>query len=931
MNFYKGSQWARWDLHVHTPYSLLNSRFGNPEEEQTWDTYLSELFRKAYENEIVCIGITDYFSIEGYLKLKSLLNDNERLKEVFADKPELIDFAKSILLLANIELRLSTFVGGNSVNYHVIFSDELDPRDIQSNFLEGLVCLVDKAKESGTEPLRLTKGNIERIGKKLIKEQGFEGTDFYVGIQNITVSHDSVTKELDKDVFKSKHLIVLPCDEDLSKVDWAGRDHLTRKGIIKSCQAFFTSNPSTVEWALGNKSPDKEAYLEEFGRLKPCIHGSDAHTYSELFKPDQERYCWIKSLPTFNGLLQILAEPEDRVRIQASKPDYKNNFKIIDYVEIEDEKMQSERIYLNDNLNSFIGGKSTGKSLLLFNIANAIDPNQVEEKSQKTINRRLWKLNNVRVSWSDGALNSGDGSKKIIYIPQGHLNLLLNDVEQMTEIDLLIQSVICQDENIKKQHDDFRRKLSFLDSQMSREITNLMVANSELLDSLYRYSEHGTVADIEKEIYDKRKLLQEKESKSLNVENLLEKLTVTKQTANDLDQTIQRSRLDLGALQDHILMVDRTFIGRISSETIRDRLIELCDTIDRYIEDTFNSEQEKLILSLSTDIFRSEELLAYSKKELEEIQLEINANQDTALLTSQINDLLDKKNIAEQLRQVISEKETEKDEILNGILKILSDFESVTATFCAEINGAVEKIDENELTFSLQSSLKENAFFQIIRDNFDNRKLRSSKFSYFLEDGGGYSVETVRDLILEILKSNESILKGTVQKDHAIKSITQNLYKVNYQVAMENDAIEHMSPGKKALVLLRLLIDLSESEWPILIDQPEDDLDNRSIFDDLVGYIKRKKRERQIIVATHNANIVVGGDAEQVIIANQNGGNTPNISKQFEYRSGGIESIEVDVKSPGILYQQGVKDQICRILEGGERAFELRSKKYFSQ
>ena len=178
MNFYKGSQWARWDLHVHTPYSLLNSRFGNPEEEQTWDTYLSELFRKAYENEIVCIGITDYFSIEGYLKLKSLLNDNARLKEVFADKPELIDFAKSILLLANIELRLCTFVGGNSVNYHVIFSDELDPRDIQSNFLEGLVCLVDKAKESGTEALRLTKGNIERIGKKLIKEQGFEGTDF---------------------------------------------------------------------------------------------------------------------------------------------------------------------------------------------------------------------------------------------------------------------------------------------------------------------------------------------------------------------------------------------------------------------------------------------------------------------------------------------------------------------------------------------------------------------------------------------------------------------------------------------------------------------------------------------------------------------------------------------------------------------------------
>jgi predicted ATP-dependent endonuclease of OLD family len=72
-------------------------------------------------------------------------------------------------------------------------------------------------------------------------------------------------------------------------------------------------------------------------------------------------------------------------------------------------------------------------------------------------------------------------------------------------------------------------------------------------------------------------------------------------------------------------------------------------------------------------------------------------------------------------------------------------------------------------------------------------------------------------------------------------------------------------------VVLKLLLDFSDKECPILIDQPEDDLDNRSICKELVDYLKKKKKQRQIIVATHNPNVVVTADAEEIIIANQNG------------------------------------------------------------
>ena len=142
-----------------------------------------------------------------------------------------------------------------------------------------------------------------------------------------------------------------------------------------------------------------------------------------------------------------------------------------------------------------------------------------------------------------------------------------------------------------------------------------------------------------------------------------------------------------------------------------------------------------------------------------------------------------------------------------------------------------------------------------------------------------------------------------------------------------------MSPGKKALVLLKLLINLAESKCPILIDQPEDDLDNRSVFIELVDFIRTKKIERQIILVTHNANIVVGCDAEEVIVANQNGNNSPNLEYRFEYRTGAIEEI-YPIKNyngtimNGTLYKVGMQQHICDILEGGKEAFAVRRNKY---
>ena len=131
-------------------------------------------------------------------------------------------------------------------------------------------------------------------------------------------------------------------------------------------------------------------------------------------------------------------------------------------------------------------------------------------------------------------------------------------------------------------------------------------------------------------------------------------------------------------------------------------------------------------------------------------------------------------------------------------------------------------------------------------------------------------------------------------------------------------------------VVLMLLLDFSKKECPILIDQPEDDLDNRAIYKDLVKYLIRKKKERQIILVTHNPNIVVGADSEQIIVANQNGLDTPNIKGcKFQYITGSLENTKpFDKNAKSILESIGIREHVCDVLEGGSEAFENREKKY---
>jgi ABC-type lipoprotein export system ATPase subunit len=138
--------------------------------------------------------------------------------------------------------------------------------------------------------------------------------------------------------------------------------------------------------------------------------------------------------------------------------------------------------------------------------------------------------------------------------------------------------------------------------------------------------------------------------------------------------------------------------------------------------------------------------------------------------------------------------------------------------------------------------------------------------------------------------------------------------KVVYGIQYEGLDIEQLSPGTRGIVLLLLYLAIDiDDDRPLLIDQPEENLDPKSINDELVERFRKAKLRRQIIIVSHNANLVVNADADQVIVAHC-GQHKPGKLPEITYQSGSLENPKI-------------RRQVCDILEGGERAFKERARR----
>jgi energy-coupling factor transporter ATP-binding protein EcfA2 len=137
---------------------------------------------------------------------------------------------------------------------------------------------------------------------------------------------------------------------------------------------------------------------------------------------------------------------------------------------------------------------------------------------------------------------------------------------------------------------------------------------------------------------------------------------------------------------------------------------------------------------------------------------------------------------------------------------------------------------------------------------------------------------------------------------------------VHYGIEYDGVDIRKLSPGTRGIVLLLLYLALDDGDGrPLIIDQPEENLDPKSVFEELVGLFIEAKSNRQVIMVTHNANLVINTDADQIIIAGS-GPHPHGALPPIRYQSGGLENAEI-------------RKAVCDILEGGEGAFQERARR----
>lgn len=921
----RGSEWHRWDLHIHTKGTNKNDCYSCADI----DAYCKLLFKKAVEKEIYAIGITDYFSIARYKEVKKYQDSIDNNTE-FTDSEKL--FINGILLLPNVELRMLPVTDrGKLVNIHCIFNPDY-VKNLDNDFFGSL-----SFKVAGQD-FKMNESGLIGLGRHY--DSSLDGRAAYdKGVEHFITSHDRLQELFENNTKLRENTLIVVSNSnndgnsayqkhyDLFENETGSLDEV-RRAIYHLSDCIFSSNEKDVVYFLGKGKDSKEKIKKRIRSLKPCIHGSDAHTETKMFNPDENRFCWIKADLTFNGLKQIVYEPEERIRIQELKPEDKKAYHLIDSITLNEPGFWEETIPLNQNLNTIIGGRSTGKSTLMAAIAKKISPSVKldNEKQNEFVNRHV---NSLDIKWADDAVTA---VRDIEYYGQGYLynmakspnetNKLIGDIVLGSEHrdKLVAYNNVC--EELKKQlsHDllDLFRCKSLLDE---KEKKSRQTGNKEgIIIELKRLDEQVATAtkslgmsedelkqfhDMEAEIVSKKKLIESCNSDM----QLFEQMETASPFKNNYKE--ERRFENLSEINENkVKLLDeyKQFVTKAEAEWIS--IVKRFHTSTQQVKEKLTTEIQTIE---NNEIYKKG--LAYIQQN--QVLTELKKRQSDELKTLSLIEEIEKEINAFRKKQSVL-----KMNVVNTHLKYSSQIDHIVNDLNIDFGG---------VKINVEKRIKKGDIYAFVEARFNRRGGERQSYIEHLTDDYASQTRQVCEEFLDKALCNQIDLKSSYDIENVAKEFfITNWFAIGYKVTYQNDSFASMSEGKKAFVILKLLLDFSQKECPILLDQPEDSLDNRAIYNELVEYIKTKKKTRQIIIVTHNPNLVVGADAENVIVANQNGVNSKNRDDlKFQYTNGSLENSRTKHEDcDTVLEAQGIREHVCDILEGGDDAFRKREAKY---
>lgn len=666
----------------------------------------------------------------------------------------------------------------------------------------------------------------------------------------------------------------------------------------------------------------KNIVFPSIGFDLPVIISSDNHDIR-----DYQIGCktWIKANCTFSGLKQVLYEPTQRVVLSEIHPDTKNSYSVIDRLELHKDGIWNQNIYLNPNLNTIIGGRSTGKSNLLSCIASNLTHSEKADYNDYVNSVK----DSVKVVWKDNEVNN---ERKIDYLSQNYIYSLVDDKKELNN---LLSKIVLSAQTLAENYIIYQAKCNDLKLETSNLLNRLLEQKRLLLDKMHEIRSLGDSKGIEneikslkeqKEVIEKQcaldpailKTYEENTNKVQDYAKRIDELTREKDSLERVSVSnfiIENMSVSYDGIREQTKAEIKENISILinrSNIDVRNKIVSLIAKVDE-LRNSLIQEKNTII---SSDTYKNGRALYDTNKVLADIRKRLNEQEQ----------LLSKVNGKKKEHNVLL---VEFKEMLSQLLESYSSYLTLTKEISTKMH--VEH-DDVKLSSSVIVVDKLNA---ILSDSLNMKYKEMSdlvdKLLLAYQLKSEEQLKSVLEAIVYKAMSGELKFKGSADEASFLTTLlTNNFFLSVINVEYDGDSLQMMSPGKRTFVILKLLLDFSKNENPILIDQPEDNLDNRAIYKELVMYLRKKKLERQIILVTHNPNIVVGADSENVIVANQNGVKTPNISGiKFQYKNGCLEdSFRDNDSSKPILDTMGIREHVCEILEGGEEAFRKRESKY---
>ena len=705
---------------------------------------------------------------------------------------------------------------------------------------------------------------------------------------------------------------------------------------------------------------------------------------ARLFRPDEDRYCWIKADPTFEGFRQVLYEPADRVYIGPSPPIYHDHARVIDSITLahSGDWFDEVEIPLNAGLVSIIGQKGSGKSALAEVAAYSAGSWQTDDPGSfiKRASGHLQELL-ITINWGDGESTEwrlGDeqpGSRKVRYLSQKFVERLCSEdhigTELVREIESVVFSYIDPTESLNTSGFDELRALRTEGireegDRLRQDVARLIREECELRDNARKLPDKknrilmltqerdGLAKQIPPPATEEERLRQEDlQRKRVALATVQQAIAADKQKlqkvadirakVNAFRGQMQRFKAEIetllaevGVAEDERTSFRPEFPADTEPSLVRrtealQQVIALREgTVEDPAENTLRwleGQITALVAGETADRARQRRIrviqtrIAAIGTELERVKAEIaqiEGPEKTRMATAR----------EERLEAYVAYFRNLKDE--------QNTLEHLYAPVKARLASATSAPPEQELEFSIRWEADVNTWVERGSVLFDQRRtlpygtihdLGAAAARILVPAWTSGNADDIRPAMEEFLtefRNPDLPPRNYLRREVKYQDLLHWLYELDhirltYGLKYNGVELENLSPGTKGIVLLILYLGMDVADTrPLIVDQPDENLDNESIYRLLTAYFKTAKSRRQIILITHNPNLVVNADSEQVIVAHcerrENG--LPHIA----YHSGALEND----RPPG----RSIRHDVCRILEGGSDAFRRRERRY---